>query len=636
MNFIDKTLRTLEECISTQTYVELETERFELKDLSTNTNWTELYKTVCAFLNTNGGIIVVGIKDKGNEKDKNKKHYQFKGFNYDNEANLKEIGTKFTDKQGRSFDLRPYFPPAEIRDFNSGKIALIYVEKLPDDEKFVYFEGLAYTRKITGDHVISQAEIKAQEQLKQELVNAQELSIVEGASLDLLNIDKLNDYINKLNRGKKVENIKADLQTALPFLNRKSFVRNDTPTLLGMLVCGDYVDDYIQGKCEIDCYVDSPIVVAQNKQILKDNIISLMEESIGFVYKNIQVGVSRKNGGTALPEYPEALLEETINNALAHRDYRSSRFGIIEIKPNQSIMIRNPGEFREKQIINLDTEQGKIRRIIPIQVARNPKLTDLLKSFDRWEGKGKGLASLTDACLENSIDLPYYILMTDEIKLYIPKGKIYDDAMEIWLNSFSGFILGLYRKPLVEEEKIVLSYFYKSERQNRLNHYTVLLTSDNNHKNIIADLEEKGLLFKNLESPELYPVYLVHRTLIKTDFTKEIEEILGNEFSLLPSDYRKVILAVYQHNQFAKNSDIVSANGIGNFLYLQDNKIVEDVGRFESYKRKIRNIFNQLENKGFILRKDGKSKEDGGKPDFKINFDYKVVSKSINGLSFFI
>ena len=110
MNFIDKTLRTLEECISTQTYVDVETERFELKDLSTNSNWTELYKTVCAFLNTNGGIIVVGIKDKGNERDKNKKYYQFKGFNYDNEANLKEIGTKFTDKQGRSLDLKPYFP----------------------------------------------------------------------------------------------------------------------------------------------------------------------------------------------------------------------------------------------------------------------------------------------------------------------------------------------------------------------------------------------------------------------------------------------------------------------------------------------------------------------------------------------
>lgn len=624
MYFIDKTLRTLEECISTQTYVEVETERFELKDLSTNTNWTELYKTVCAFLNTNGGIVVLGIKDKGNEKDKNKKHYQFKGFNYDNEANLKEIGAKFTDKQGRPLDLKSYFPSAEIRDFDMGKIALIYVEKLPEDEKFVYFDGQAYSRKLTGDHVISKAEIDAQVDLRQELVNAQELSIVEITSLELLNIDKLNQYIIRLNRGKTVETLKADLDKALPFLNRKAFVRDNKPTLLGMLVCGDYVEDYIGGKCEMDCYVDSPIVVAQNKQILKDNIISLMEESIGFVYKNIQVGVSRKNGGTALPEYPESLLEEIINNALAHRDYKSNRFCIIEIKPNESIMIRNPGAFRPKQIINIDTEQGKIRRIIPIQVARNPKLTDLLKSFDRWEGKGKGLASLTDACLENTIDLPYYSLMTDEIKLFIPKGKIYDDAMEIWLNSFSGFILKLYGKPLVEEDKIILSYFYKSERKNRLDHYTVILTSDNNHKNIIADLEEKGLLFKNLESPLLYPVYLVHRTLIKSDFTQEVTEIFGNQFSLLQTDYRKVISGIFQHNKYADNRMLISANSIGSFLYLQENIIIDDLKHYEIYKRKIRNIFNQLENKGFILRKDGKSKEEGGKPDFKINTDFKI------------
>ncbi len=623
MNFIDKTLRTLEECISTQTYVEVETEVFELKDLSTGSDWTELYKTVCAFLNTNGGIILIGIKDKGNERDKSKKHYLFKGFNYDNEAKLKEISTKFfTDKNGRLIDLTSYFPTPEIKPFHSGHIALIYVEKLPEDEKFVYYQGQAYRRNITGDHIISKAEIERQDDLKQELVNAQELSIVESASLDLLNIDKLNDYINKLNRGKKVESIKADLQTALPFLNRKSFVRNNTPTLLGMLVCGDYVEDYIQGKCEIDCYVDSPIVVAQNKQILKDNIIPLMEDSIGFVYKNIQVGVSRKNGGTAMPEYPESLLEETINNALAHRDYKSNRFGIIEIKPNESIMIRNPGSFRPKQVINLDTIEGKIRRIIPIQVARNPKLTDLLKSFDRWEGKGKGLASLTDACLDNTIDLPYYILMTDEVKLFIPKGKVYDDAMDIWLKSFSGYILKLYNRALNEDEKIILSYFYKSEKQNRLERYTVLLTSDNNHKNIIADLEEKRLLFRNPESPELYPVYLVNRTLTKEDFTEELVTIFGNDFDFLPIEYKKVLLAIYQHNMYAISTEIVSANAIGNFLYLQEHKIVENVSDFESYKRKVRNIFNQLEAKKFIQRKDGKTKDSGGKPNFKINFDY--------------
>lgn len=103
-------------------------------------------------------------------------------------------------------------------------------------------------------------------------------------------------------------------------------------------------------------------------------------------------------------------------------------------------MIQNPGSFQQKQRIHLDTEQGKIRRIIPIQFAKNPKLTDLLKSFNRWEGKGKGLASLTDACLDNLIDLPYYVLSGDEIKLFVPKGKVFDDKMETWLKSYSGYL----------------------------------------------------------------------------------------------------------------------------------------------------------------------------------------------------
>jgi hypothetical protein len=37
------------------------------------------------------------------------------------------------------------------------------------------------------------------------------------------------------------------------------------------------------------------------------------------------------------------------------------------------------------------------------------------------------------------------------------------------------------------------------------------------------------------------------------------------------------------------------------------------------FKRGIRNIFNQLENARFIVRKDGKTKEENGKPNFLIN-----------------
>jgi predicted HTH transcriptional regulator len=616
MSLIDKTLEVIENCIKNNTYREVETERIELKDLSNAGKWTELYSSACAFLNTNGGNIIVGI----NESIKNKR-YTHTNFNYDDENKLKELGKKFTDKLGNKKDLLHYFPEYEIRDFMGGKVAVIYIEKLPEDQKFIYFGKEAYKRRLTGDHKLTEKEIAAQEELKQELIYAQELTIVPDTSIELLNIEKLNEYIVELNKGKKVENLKADLNTAIPFLNRKSFIREGKPTLLGMLVCGDYVEDYIQGKCEVDCYVEVKNKIAEDKQIFRENIIDLIHKSVNFVFRNTKVSIISEKGGTALPEYPEDLVREIVNNALAHRDYKSNRFIIIEIRPNESLMIKNPGIFQQKQRIHLDTQQGKIRRIVPIQHARNPKLTDLLKSFNRWEGKGKGLASLTDACLDNLIDLPYYSLSEDEIKLYVPKGKIYDEKMESWLKCYSGYLVKQYKKELNDDEKIILSYFFKSENLNRLDRYTILLTSDNNHKNIISNLEEKGLLIKINDSSDIYPIYIVDRVLTKTDYSDELIAIFKSNFELLPEKYKIVLNAIYQHSIFGNQNEIIGANSIGNFLYFSEKKLIDDSKKFENFKRTIRSIFNKLEQKNFIIRKVEK------KSDFKINMFYSNANE---------
>lgn len=613
MPLIDKTLEILESCLKNNSYKEVETEKIELKDLTNGTDWKELYRSICAFLNSNGGNIIIGI----NENIETKK-YKFTGFDYNNENKLKEIGKQFTDKLGNIKDLSIYFPQFEIRDFLGGKVAVIFIEKLPEDEKFIYYNKIAYKRKLTGDHKLTPDEIKAQEELKQELIYTQELSIVPNTSINLINIEKLNEYIVELNKGKKVENLKADLDSAIPFLNRKGFIRDNAPTLLGMLVCGDYVEDYIQGKCEVDCYVEIKNKIAEDKQIYRENIIDLIQKSVNFVFRNTKVGIISDKGGTALPEYPEDLVREIVNNALAHRDYKSIRFIIIEIRPNESLMIQNPGSFQEKQKLHIDTDQGKIRRIIPIQYARNPKLTDLLKSFNRWEGKGKGLASLTDACLDNLIDLPYYVLNEDEIKLFVPKGKVYDDKMETWLKCYSGYLSKKYGKELNEEEKIILSYFYKSENLNRLDRYTILLTSDNNHKNIISNLEEKGLLIKNNESPQIYPIYLVDRVLTKIDYSDELKELFKADYDLLPEKYKNVLNAIYQHNKFSNQDVLVNANSISNFIFFNENKSIIDSGKFESFKRSYRLIFNKLHEKKFIFNKNLV----GQKPNFEINSNY--------------
>ena len=288
MNTVEKILKQIETSLISDTFKSVETERIELKDLSTGDKWKELYISTCAFLNTDGGIIFVGINEKSNT-------YKLTGFDDNNEGKIKELTTKFTDENGNKLDLKDYFPAFEIHDLLDKRVCVIYVDNLPEDEKFVFYERAAYERKLTGDHKISDNAVLEQRERKEEIQTARELTIVEQATLEDLDVDKLNNYLILLNRDVKIESIKADINSALSFLNRKSFVRDNLPTLLGMLVCGNHIYDFIEGRCQVDCFVDSKFQVAQNKRVLKDNIIPLMESSFSFVFNNIQVGVSNEN-----------------------------------------------------------------------------------------------------------------------------------------------------------------------------------------------------------------------------------------------------------------------------------------------------------------------------------------------------
>jgi ATP-dependent DNA helicase RecG len=609
MKVVEKILKQIEDSIQTKTFKSVETERIEVKDLSNSDKWKDFYKSVCAFLNTNGGIFIIGI----NERDDK---YKLTGFPKNNERNIKELPTKFTDENKNSLDLASYFPKPEVYDFLDGQVWAVYVDKLPEDEKFVFYDGIAYERILTGDHKIQKNDLLRQKQRKEEIKNAQELTKINESGLSDLDVDKLNNYLILLNKEKKIESLKADINSALSFLTGKGFVRDNTPTLLGILLCGNHVYDFVEGRCQVDCFVDSKFQIAQNKRVLKDNIIPLMENAFSFVINNIQVGVSYEKGGQELPEYPEQLIREIINNALAHRDYGVNRFVNVIIKPNQSIEVRNPGSFREEQKIFND-QDVKIRRIIPIAKAPNSKLADILKVYDKWEGRGLGMASLTNACLENEIDVPYYLFHSEnDVSLIVPKGKVYDEEAKLWLDGFSGYIYEkLNRKELTEEQNIILAYLYKSEKLNDKERYSILLTPDNNHFAVISDLEKHGLIYKHQTSRAIYPIYLVDRNLTKTEFSPELYSFFESHYDVLSNDYKEVLNTIYLHNNFSR-AKTATAYSISAYLYMKKNIVVKDEKDYQNYKRKVRNIFNKLEEKNLIINLNPENKY---KPEYVIN-----------------
>ena len=91
MKAVDKILATIQESIETNVFLDVETDKVEIKDLSSGDNWKELYKSVCAFLNTEGGIVIVGINEK-------EKKYRLTGVDpLINEAKLKANCSAFKD-----------------------------------------------------------------------------------------------------------------------------------------------------------------------------------------------------------------------------------------------------------------------------------------------------------------------------------------------------------------------------------------------------------------------------------------------------------------------------------------------------------------------------------------------------------
>ena len=607
MDDLTSFLSQLQALIEQERFEELESDTIELKPCpSTGQDWSERFKSVNAFMNTRGGLLILGIKEQGRGNDRK---YIVSGYRSTAENQLKEMRGIFTDAERRPIDLTEYLPPTEIHGFMGDRIAIQRVDALPAQKRFVFFKAQAYKRQLTGDERVNQAELDRQVEFLEEIAQARELDPLGTEGLESIDLDKLNEYIVQLNRLQKIETLKPSLQEAVPFLTRKRFLVEGRLTLLGGLVCGAYPGDILGFRAHVHGYVssaDQDSIVVQDKQDMVANVLPLLEQANAYVLRNIQAGVSISRGGSVNLQYPEAVLRETINNALAHRDYSINKQVVISITPGRQIEITNPGKFRDQLLLNLvPAHQGQtpILRVVPETKPRNPRLADVLRVYRKWEGRGMGMSTLVNLCLDNRLNLPYFKFKSDEVTLVLQAGPLIDARMTELFESRDAYILKKLGslEELSLEKKAVLSYLIKSEWANSEGRFCVLLTPDNNHAQAIKVLEGAGLISRDIRSTALYSVYTADRNLHTENFEQELQVRFGRSMDDLPLLWRKVIAVIYRYNNFSSKS-VVSAKQASFALWASDNMDQSDIRAFDLFYRKVRNIFNQLEVQGFIVR----------------------------------
>ncbi|MFM8421521.1 MAG: RNA-binding domain-containing protein [Verrucomicrobiota bacterium] len=603
MKIVDQILGQLADLIQQGQFKELETEGLEIKPVPSEGGvWEQCHQSVNAFLNTRGGILILGVKE---ERSGTARRYVISEWHEHAEPKVKEFPRLFTDRKGVKLDLDDCFPPMQIRTFLGKRVAVVYVDELAADRKFVFLQGAAYKRILTGDHKLTEREVELQEEFKEEAAHAKELQPVAGMTEADLDLEKLNQFIFHLNQPRQVETLKPDIASARAFLGRRCFIKDGAVTILGALVCGDHPGDRLGFRSHVHGYVDVPQRVAQDKQDYVDNVLPLMKSSLAFLLRNIQVAITAEGGGTAVPQYPEEVLRETVNNALAHRDYSVNKQVTIAIKPGVHIAICNPGRFRQTLVIEDGHAEIPVRRILPEAKPRNPKLADVLRVYRRWEGRGIGMATLVNLCLQNRIDLPYYRIYSEEVCLHLCAGKLLDERMERLFASLDRHIATrLEGGSLTDEQKRVLSYLIKSEWANEQLRYTILLTPDNNHFSALRTLEKAGLIQLHGLSTAAYPIYVADRVLVQRDHARELRAWFGGAFNDLDATARDALGVVYRHQHFS-TARHVSAKQAAFALWYDRGASGGDIKEFDTFYRKVRNTFNQLQRSGFVEKADG-------------------------------
>ncbi len=335
----------------------------------------EHLKTICAFANTNGGELIIGINDKGKTIGvKNSKKL------------LEDIPSKTSNHLG--------IVSSVILDVIDGK-EIVTVTIKPYNVPISY-NGKYYKR--TGSTTV--------ELNNNELT--QFLLAKSGQTWDTLPFPDTN--VNDINP-ETINRFKALAEQRLPsivgtedlelILENLRLLNNGTITNAGVLLFGDTPQKYFPtATIKIGEFRDDEDLVRDD--IVEGNLLKQVYKTIDLLsnkYLSTEYyydGVNRKER----KHYPEKALRESLLNAIVHKDYSISSDIFIKVYPNK-LIISNPGQLPPQLSVDaLKYEHSSI--------PYNPVIAKTFYYAGLIENWGRGTIAMIKDCKETKKPIPIF------------------------------------------------------------------------------------------------------------------------------------------------------------------------------------------------------------------------------------
>lgn len=391
--------------------MKIETQNIELK-AATKGCPTRLFDTLSSFSNQDeGGVIIFGVDESDD--------YAIKGV-----YNPQDLQKKVTEQcKQMEPSVRALFTVCEINDKTivSAEIPGVDISKRP-----VFYKGVgrikgSYVRVGESDEPMSEYEIYSYEAFRNR--TRDDIRVVEGASLKLINKERMNQYLEAVRNERKNLYDNVSESEILEFMG---IAKDNALTLAGLMTFSMYPQAYFPQLCitavslpgtEQGEIGDDGERFIDNKRIT-GAISDMLEEAVEFVRTNSRTKTIIDDNGHRVdkPEYPIKAVREAILNALVHRDYSVHTENVpirIEMYRDRMEIVNSGGLYGKISIDAL----GKVR-----PETRNAALANMLELLNITENRYSGIPTMRKEFADAGLPAPIFSVVHGEFKVVMKNG----------------------------------------------------------------------------------------------------------------------------------------------------------------------------------------------------------------------
>ncbi|MBA3027649.1 MAG: hypothetical protein FP816_02390 [Desulfobacteraceae bacterium] len=340
-----------------------------------------LGREICAFANTTGGVILIGVTDTGQV------------------VGVKEHNRLKSEIQAIA---RSAEPPIAVEVSSAGGILCVTV---PEQHIKPYsFGGKFFMREGATSQQMSRNEIR-QFFFKEGLIHFDETTCTAYDLGKDLTPTIWKRFVKRANIPDKM-----DMVTALKNLH---LAKDGNMTLAGAwLLCDDITRYTLRAGVTCALFRGTTNVHILDRKDFTGDLYTIYEDCMTYMQSKLNTAlVPHARGRDERLELPEDSLREALVNAIAHRDYRSTANVQVHIY-SERLEIITPGGLPAGM---KKEDMGKK------SVPRNPLLFGLFYRMNLVEQIGSGVKRIRDLCRDYGVAEPLFEISEDWVTLSFPR-----------------------------------------------------------------------------------------------------------------------------------------------------------------------------------------------------------------------